>query len=258
MAALLLPGCGPREGARPTLTLFAAASLREVADESAALFAAREGVEVVVNTAGSNALAQQIRAGGTADVFLSADGLWVDFLEAAGRVRPQDRRPFLANRLVVIGHRTAQIELAGPGDLAGEATKGSYRLLAVAHPEAVPAGRYARAALEALPLEEQTLWQALAPVLAPTSDVRAALALVEADPAILGIVYGTDARTSPQVRVLLDLPPAPGHPILYHAAVLAAAPEQALAHRFLAYLGSAEVQALAARRGFVPPPPAAR
>ncbi len=108
LCLLLIPlalfgiGCTDDGQDTATVTIFAAASLREVAEDAARRFEQREGVEVVLNIAGSNVLAQQILAVPAADVFLSADGTWVDVLEAAGRVRPAERRPFLSNRLVVI------------------------------------------------------------------------------------------------------------------------------------------------------------
>jgi molybdate transport system substrate-binding protein len=250
-------GCTDDKQDTATLTVFAAASLREVVEDAARRFEEREGVKVVLNIAGSNVLAQQILAVPAADVFLSADGNWVDVLEQAGRVRPAERQPWLSNRLVVIGRQNANITLADAADLARAARADGFQHLAVANPEAVPAGRYARAALEGIPWPtasgSSTVWDGIQDRLAPTLDVRAALALVESDPAILGIVYRTDARTSERVRILLELPPPPEAPILYHAALLQDGPNPALGRRFLEFLESPEVHALAARRGFLPP-----
>lgn len=250
-------GCTDDSQDTATVTVFAAASLREVVEDAARRFEQREGVKVVVNIAGSNVLAQQILAVPAADVFLSADGPWVDVLEAAGRVRGAARQPWLSNRLVVIARQDATIALDDAADLARYARAGAFRYLAVANPEAVPAGRYARAALEAIPWPTAsgsgTVWDGIQDSLAPTLDVRAALALVESDPAILGIVYRTDAGTSARVRILLELPPPPEAPILYHAAVLQDGPNPALGRRFLEFLASPDGRALAARRGFLPP-----
>ncbi len=244
LAAILLAACGGTNAPdRPALVVFAAASLRDVAAEIGREFERRQPVEVVFNFAGSNTLAQQIDAAPHADVFLSADERWVDFLDRAGRTLPGTRRDFLSNRLVLIAHHDATVAVRQPSDLAAA----GYRFLAVADPAAVPAGRYAKAALER---EGADLWTAVADRLAPTLDVRAALALVESDPEILGIVYRTDARTSQRVRVVHEFQPADGTPITYCATRVAGGGNPGLGRLFLDFLASPESRTIAEGYGF--------
>lgn len=230
--------------------MFAAASLRDVADEVARELESRQPVEVVFNFAGSNTLAQQIEAGPGADVFLSADEKWVDFLDRSGRLVPGSRRRLLSNRLVLIAHRDAQIDVGAPAELI----TAKYRLLAIADPAGVPAGRYARAYLERQTVDGATLWRRLADRVAPALDVRAALALVESDPEILGIVYRTDARTSDQVRVVYEFPPSDEIPVTYWGALVADGDGE-LGTLFLEFLQSAQAAAIIERHGFGPIPP---
>ena len=253
--AVGLAACGgPRSGEAP-LVVFAAASLRDVAADVAVEFERRnvplaslreDPVDVVYNFAGSTTLAQQIRAAPGADVFLSADERWVDDLDQAGRTVPGSRRSFLSNRLVVIAHRDADFEIDDPRDLDSL----EFRFLALADPDAVPAGRYARAALEHVSWEGGDLWTRVAGRLAPALDVRAALALVESDLEILGIVYRTDAMTSEKVKVLHELPPLDDAPILYSAVLVADGDNPELGRRYLDFLTSPTAREIAERRGF--------
>jgi len=231
------------------LLVFAAASLREFVDEAGNRFEAREGVEVARNFAGSNTLAQQILAAPRADVFISADLRWVDALEAAGRTVEGSRRNLFSNRLVVVAHRDAPFEI---DDLAGLA-RVPLRYLAIADPQAVPAGRYARAHLERVALADGTLWDAMGPRIAPTLDVRAALALVESDQQGLGIVYHTDVRTAKKVRVLFELPSISDQPITYCAVLVPGGMNTAVGRRFLEFLSTEEGRDLAQEHGFLPP-----
>jgi len=252
--------CGPSSRSpRSALTVFAAASLRDVGSELADTFLATHGseerVEITFNFAGSNTLAQQIAAAPGADIFLSADGHWVDFLIEAGRIVPGSRRPIYSNQLVLIVHEKADLPLRRPEDLA----RLPFRFLALADPEGVPAGRYARAALEAIPWQGGTLWENVSPRVAPTLDVRGALGLVESDPEIAGIVYATDAATSEKVRIAYTFPastsPSSGaEPITYWAVAVEGSPNPEEARRFLAFLASPEALEIGARHGFLPPP----
>jgi molybdate transport system substrate-binding protein len=247
LLAALLAACGDGGEPRwPPVVVFAAASLREVAADLGRDFERRHGAEVVFNFAGSNTLAQQIDAAPRADVFLSADPQWVDFLAASGRTVPGWRRDFLSNRLVLVARRDSDLEIGDPRDLAAA----DYRFLAVADPDAVPAGRYARAYLERLSAGPADLWTAVAGRLVPTLDVRAALALVESDPEILGVVYETDALTSPKVRLLYRFPTLDDVPITYCAALLAGGENPELGRRFLDFLDSPAGREIAERHGF--------
>jgi len=135
------------------------------------------------------------------------------------------------------------IELADPG----------YRLLALADPEAVPAGRYARGALEEIQLDGGTLWQAVSARVAPALDVRAALALVESDPQILGIVYKTDARQSEWVRVLHEFPPLGAARVTYYGALVEDGGRPVLGQRFLDFVAGPEGRRITERHGFGAP-----
>ncbi len=228
------------------LTVFAAASLRDAMAEAAAVHAEASGDEVVVAPAGSSVLARQIMAGAPADLFVSANKAWMDELEAQGLIRPDTRVDLLSNRLVLIGHGdAAPVTLSEDLDLA--ALLGDGRL-AVALVEAVPAGIYARAALEHF-----GLWQAAAPRLAQADNVRGALALVAAGEAPYGIVYATDAAAEPRVSVLATFPPDSHPPIVYPAAVTAEAPSPEAAAAFLRFLAGPQAQAIFARHGFQAP-----
>ena len=228
----------------PQLTVFAAASLQEVVRDAAQAWTERSATPVTFSFAGSNTLAQQILAAPGADVFLSADDRWMDQVQDAGRLRDAGRIHIWRNSLVVVGRHDAQIHLKSTADLASA----TYRHLALGDPQAVPAGRYAKEVLE-----HTGIWSKLASRVVPSADVRAALALVESDPEIVGIVYRTDVATSTKARILLELPPVDGLDIVYAAApVRDGAPE---AESFLDFLASADGLAIAARHGFQPATP---
>ncbi len=248
--AALLGACAggdraPRAGTE--LMVFAAASLRDVMLDQAAEWQRRGGPELEFNFAGSNVLARQLEASPrAADVILSADRLWIDHLERAGLLLPGSTTLFLSNRLVVVAARTSAIAVDELSDLAAP----GIRYLAVGHPDAVPAGRYARAALERLLLDGVPLWQRLQERVAPAADVRAALALVEARDDTVGIVYRTDALASDRVRVLLEIPDSLAPPIGYFAAVGRETAHREAATDLVRYLGSVEAAEIFERHGF--------
>ncbi len=247
--ACSLVACGTSDSSANPLVVFAAASLRDVATDLGADFEAADKTEVVFNFAGSNTLAQQIKAAPKADIFLSADQEWVEFLDQNERTVDGSRRDFLGNRFVLIAHRDATFEIDSPLDLA----TARFRFLALADPVAVPAGRYARASLERLPWNDSNLWEVVSDRVAPARDVRAALALVETDPEILGIVYQTDTTTSDKIRVLVELPEVPTAPIVYCATQITDGRNPEAAHRFLNYLMSPSAGAIAEQHGFTVP-----
>jgi len=244
-AALLLTACGGEEEPRGPLVL-AASSVQEALEEAADAWQGQGHPRPVLSFAGTSALARQIEQGASADLFLSADEQWMDTLEQAGALRPGTRRDLLGNAIVLVAARDAApaVELASADSLA--AALGDGRL-AMADPAAVPAGRYGKAALESL-----GLWQAVAQRIAPVENVRAALALVEAGEAPLGIVYATDARASSSVRVVARFPAESHPPIRYPIAVLAASANRD-AERFADYLASPEGTAIFAAHGFTAP-----
>ena len=189
----------------------------------------------------SSALARQADAGAPAELFLSADLDWIDWLAQRRRLSGPPVR-LLANDLVLVAPAAsqAQVRIAPGVDLVRALAGGR---LALADPRAVPAGRYARAALESL-----GAWKAVEPHLAPAADVRGALALVARGEAPLGIVYRTDALAEPRVRVVAAFPESSHPPIVYGMALLAGAGADARA--FAAYAASPPARTLWARRGF--------
>jgi len=225
-----------------TLTVFAAASLKEALDAAARPFEKTSGHRVVASYAGSNVLARQIESGAPAALFISADAAWVDMLESRRRVVPGTRRDLLANDLVLVAPRASasQLRIATGFDLAGALAGGR---LALANPDAVPAGKYAKASLVSL-----GAWDAVRSHLAPAENVRAALALVARGEAPLGIVYRTDALAEPRVKVVATFPEASHPPIVYGMALLAGATADARA--FAEYAASPPARAAWARHGF--------
>ena len=228
-----------------TVTVFAAASLKEALDAAAAPFQSATGHRVSVSYAASGALARQIEHGAPADLFISADADWIDYVERKGLVAAGTRRDLAANELVLIApvSSAVQIKLARGVDLAA-ALPG--KRIALANPDAVPAGKYAKAALIAL-----GAWPAIEGKVAAVDNVRVALALVARGEAPLGIVYRTDALAARGVRIIDAFPAGSHAPIRYPMVRLrrGAAPAAALA----AHLASAESLAIFARHGFRAP-----
>ena len=217
--------------------VFGAASLTEALQEIGKTFAAGTGVAPRFSFGASSDLARQIQAGAPADVFFSADAARMDALEKAGLVRRADRREFLSNQLVVVVPSASSRRIAGAQDLA------KLSRLALADPEAVPAGIYARRWLEA-----QGVWAEMKPKIVPTLDVRAALAAVESGAVEAGIVYRTDTSISKRVRVAFVVTGGPA--ITYSVAKLVPSKSSA-AQRFVDFASGEEGRAVFARRGFV-------
>jgi molybdate transport system substrate-binding protein len=228
--------------------VFAAASLKEALDAAAAAWAERSGVRPRIAYAGSAALARQLEQGAPADVFLSADEAWMDWADQRKLLRDGTRVRLLSNRLVLIAPGTgpAPVLRLEPG-VPLAAALGTRGRLAMGEVASVPAGRYAKAALESL-----GVWPSLAGQLAQTENVRAALLLVGRGEAPLGIVYATDARAEPRVRVVDTFPEGTHPPIVYPVAVLAAS-RSAKARAFVDFLSSPEGIAIFAGRGFSVP-----
>lgn len=235
--AMLIPACGGSNRPKDTspIFVFAAASLREVIEDTARAFEkkhAKQGYEVVGNFAGSNALAQQIRSTTRADIFISASEAWMDDVESAGRIVPESRRNILRNRLVVIVATGSELVIDDPSDLA----TAPIRHLSIGDPRAVPAGIYAKEWLESISHEGGTLWDSVQERIVPGTSVRAALGLVEADRRIAGIVYATDAEASDRVEVLYEVPHDQGPEIRYTAALVRDGRAPAAAREFLDFL----------------------
>lgn len=194
--------------------VLAAASLQESLNAAADRWAAQGYPRPVISFAGSSQLARQIESGARADLFISADEEWMDYVAAKGLIRRGTRVSFLNNRLVLIAPAGSNLRLAiGPRFPLARAL-GNGRL-AMADPASVPAGKYGKEALTNL-----GVWQSVAPKVAGAENVRAALALVRRGAAPLGIVYATDARADGGVRVVGTFPASSHTPITYPVAVL--------------------------------------
>lgn len=227
-----------------SLTVFAAASMKNALDDVNAAYGTRTGVRIVASYAASSALAKQIEQGAPADMFVSADADWMDYAVAKKTINGTTRTNLLGNSLVLIAPKDSKFEKVaiGPGfDLAALAGDGR---IASGDVKAVPSGKYARAALEKL-----GAWQAAAPKFAMAESVRAALALVARGEAPLGIVYSTDAKIEPGVRVVGAFPTGSHPAIIYPVAATATAKPEAAG--YLAFLRSSAAKTIFEKYGFV-------
>ena len=236
---------GPRLAAAQggDVLVFAAASLKNAIDDIGARWEHETGKRAVVSYAASPALARQIEQGAPAEMFISADLEWMDYLQLRRLIRPESRANLLGNRIVLIARRgsTSSIRLEPGLDVARLLGDGR---LAMADISAVPAGKYGKAALEAL-----GLWPSLQSRIAQSENVRGALLLVSRGEAPLGIVYQTDAAADPYVRIV-DAFPENTHPPIIYPAALTTASQRAEAGVFLAYLRSPRAKPLFEKQGF--------
>ena len=225
------------------LTVFAAASLKEALDEAGQQFLRANGQKVVIAYAASPALARQIENGAPADIFISADLDWMDYVEQRKLVKAGTRANLLHNRLVLIAPADSklQIELKPGFPLAKLLGDGR---LSMADPDSVPAGKYGKAALENL-----GVWSSVESRVARGDNVRAALVFVARGEAALGIVYQTDALADKKVRMVARFPQETHAAITYPVAVMAASRHPAAA-AFVNYLKSAEARAIFEKYGF--------
>jgi molybdate transport system substrate-binding protein len=220
----------------------AAASTTDALEELRLDFEKRHPkVTVRTSYAASSTLVQQIVAGAAGDVFLSASHEWADLLAQQDLV--EKRADLLSNRLVVIMPSDSKLAVRAPADLADP----GIRRLALADPKSVPAGVYARQALEKL-----GLWEKLSPRVAGASDVRQALQFVETGAAEAGIVYATDAAASRKVRVAYELDPKLSAPIRYPLVLIKSGRPAKVASAFYEFLLSAPAADVFRRRGFIP------
>ena len=229
--------------AQEPVTVFAAASLKTALDAISESWSQEEGKQATVSYAGSSALAKQIEEGAPADLFISADLDWMAYLADRDLIDTASERRLLGNRIVLVAPADSSVDLSiAPGfDLAGALGDGR---LAMANIDAVPAGRYGKAALEAL-----GVWDAVADKVAQAENVRAALQFVALGEAPLGIVYQTDATAEPGVRVVGTFPEDSHEPIIYPAALTtdSANPDAAA---FLDYLQGSTARAIFEEQGF--------
>jgi molybdate transport system substrate-binding protein len=242
--ALLLALSGVQAPAQfRDVLVFAAASLKDALDEANAIFLFENGSGVRVSYGASSALAKQIENGAPADVFISADLDWMDYVAERKLIKPDTREKFLGNRLVLVANANSKLSLTiGPNFPLAQALGDSR--LAMADPASVPAGKYGKAALEKL-----GVWGSVAGRIAPAQDVRAALILVSRGEAPLGIVYQTDAAAEKNVRVIGTFPESSHPPIVYPMAILAGS-TNGVAPVYVQYLLSPKAETFFEKRGF--------
>jgi molybdate transport system substrate-binding protein len=238
LVIFLIPGTGRAA----ELSVFAAASLTDALEEIAARYEKGGGDRIVLNLGASSTLARQIQEGAPADLFLSADEEKMDGLAKRKLLLPGTRKSVLSNTLVVVVPADSRLKISKAKDLAGR----GVRALALAEPQTVPAGIYARKYLV-----QQGVWSEVAGRVVPTENVRAALAAVESGNVDAGIVFRTDARISKRVRIAWEVPRAEGPAISYPFAVIAGSERKEAARRFLAWLQSPPALAVFRKHGFL-------
>jgi molybdate transport system substrate-binding protein len=234
----LLTGCGSAK-AEPVI-IFAAASSRQAMEQIAADFKTETGIDVQINSGASSTLAKQIDKGAAADLFLSADESWADFLADADRDLVEERRDLLTNQLVLVVPAESKLEVKELKDVAGP----DIRRLALAGAQ-VPAGAYARQALK-----KAGVWDRVKDRILEGGDVKAALTYVARGEADAGFVYKTDARGNDSVRVALEVPAGLHDPIRYPLVLVRRSAIKAHARRFYEYLGTEAAERVFREAGF--------
>ncbi|MEZ5783168.1 MAG: molybdate ABC transporter substrate-binding protein [Rhizobiaceae bacterium] len=242
-AALISFGAAKSAIAGDNVTVFAAASLKNAMDAVNEVCAAEVGGKATISYAGSSTLAKQIEQGAPADVFMSANLDWMTYLADRGLIREGTEVQLLGNSIVLIApvDSTTDIEITQGFDLSGVLGDGR---LAMANVDAVPAGKYGKAALETL-----GVWSAVESKVAQADNVRAALALVSSGEAPLGIVYKTDAAADKNVKVIGTFPEDTHPPIVYPVALVAES-ENGGATKFLSCLQTSKAKVLFEEQGF--------
>ena len=242
LGALLAALAFPVAAAAADVTVFAAASLKEAFDVAASAFQKATGHRVIASYAGSNVLARQIESGAPADVFIAADTDWIEYVLGRGLARPASRVNLLTNELVLIAPAgsAVQVKLVPGVDMLRAL---GPRRIALADPDVVPAGKYAKLAFIKL-----GVWGALQLRVAATDNVRAALALVARGETPLGVVYRTDAIADKDVRIVDAFPADTYPPIVYPMVRLKH--ESAAADELAAWLRGAQARAVFERFGF--------
>jgi len=234
----------PAQAEDKTLVVFAAASMKNALDDIDTAFTAKTGVKVQASYAASSTLAKQIEQGAPADIFVSADTDWMDYATVNKNINEATRVSLLGNSIVLIAPKDSKLDnvAIGPGfDLAKLAGDGK---IATGDVKAVPVGKYAKAALEKL-----GAWQAAEPKFAMAESVRTALTLVARGEAVLGIVYSTDAKVEPGVKIVGTFPADTHPPIIYPVAATATAKPQA--NDYMAFLRSQAAKTVLEKYGFV-------
>ncbi|OSN02023.1 molybdate ABC transporter substrate-binding protein [Lonsdalea populi] len=228
------------------VTVFAAASLTNALQEIAERYQQEKPVSIVASYASSSTLARQIEQGAPADIFISADQQWMDYAQNKQLIENGSRYTLLGNALVVIAPKSADVKTIdiNAATVWKSLLKGGR--LAVGDPDHVPAGIYAKEALQNL-----KAWDTVSPLMARASDVRGALALVEREEAPLGIVYGSDAVASAKVKVVGTFPAGSHKPVEYPVAIVKSH-DTAAAKSFSDYLKTSQAADVFKRHGFTP------
>jgi len=226
------------------ILVFGAASLKNALDDANAQYLRQTNKKVVVSYGASPVLARQIENGAPADVFISADLDWMNYVAERKLIKPDTRFNFLGNKLVLVGGVDSKVTLTIARNFPLAQALGGGRL-AMADPASVPAGKYGKAALEAL-----GVWSSVADKVAPAPDVRATLVLVARGEAPLGIVYQTDAAAEKAVKIIGAFPPETHPPIIYPMALIASSTHPDVA-AYVTFLKSDAVKPLFERQGFV-------
>src|SRR5689334_753417 len=231
-----------KESTKPEVLVFAAASLTNVLGELSVAWKATTGIPVKNSFAASSVLARQVEAGSNADVFISADQDWMDYLQSRNFIDKPTRRNLVGNRLVLIApaDSTVALKIAPGFDLAGTLGKGR---LATGDPDTVPVGRYARSALVSL-----GIWDEIQDRLVRADNVRSAMTFVALGEVPLGIVYATDAQVDSKVRIVDTFPENTHPPITYPGAAIKGASGDA--KEFLEFLASPKARDIWVKYGF--------
>jgi molybdate transport system substrate-binding protein len=243
-AVILLLALSPLRGAQAQdVVVFAAASLKNALDDAAHTFEQQGGAPVKISYAASSQLAKQIESGAPADIFISADLAWMDYVQKRNLIQPATRNNLLGNQLVLVAPAGSGVKVdIKPGlDLLGMLKGGR---LAMADPDSVPAGKYGKAALQKL-----AIWESVAPHVAGAENVRAALLYVDRQETPLGIVYATDAASDPKVEIAGVFPENTHPPIIYPVA-LTTVSKNPNAMKFLAFLKSPAAEPAFRKQGF--------
>jgi molybdate transport system substrate-binding protein len=225
------------------VNVFAAASMKTALDDAAKLWKTQSGKDIVATYGSTGTLAKQIAEAAPVDIFISADLAWMDDVAKKNLIKPESRKNLVGNTLVLVAAAGSDLKIDLVKDSNLAAALGSEKL-AVGDVKSVPAGKYAKAALENL-----GLWASVEPNLVMQENVRSALALVARGEAKLGIVYGSDAVAESKVQVIADFPEASHAPIVYPIAVIATSTNPD-AQPFLDFLFSKEAQLIFKANGF--------
>jgi molybdate transport system substrate-binding protein len=246
LATVLLLTAVTGHASEKVITVFAASSLTDVLQEVANAFKADTGIAVRISPAASSALARQIESGSPADVFISADQQWMDYLATRKLIKADTRTNIVSNSLVLVAPADSKVSLQIRPGFALARALGARGRLATGDPASVPVGKYAAAALARL-----GVWNEVKDRLIPADNVRTALNFVALGEAPLGIVYATDARGNARVRVVDTFPSSSHERISYPAAATANATADAAT--FVKFLRSDKARAIFDKAGFARP-----